>query len=77
MSGDVAAPATYDPPKRTGHDACPFTTLNRDFLARHEERLRDNRRLARPLSSMRKLKDLDDVRERAATVVRGIRAGTV
>ena len=33
--------------------------------------------MARPLANMRRLADLDDVRETAARVVRGIRDGKV
>ena len=40
----------YKPAAATGEDACPFTTLYWDFLARHEDRLRGNHRLSRPLA---------------------------
>ena len=36
---DYCGDCRYDPRKRTGDDACPFTTLYWDFLARHDERL--------------------------------------
>jgi deoxyribodipyrimidine photolyase-related protein len=36
----------YRPEKSTGEDACPFTTLYWDFLARHTERFRGNQRMA-------------------------------
>ena len=58
----------YDPKKRIGEHACPFTTLYWDFLARNEPALRSNHRLGNQLGSMRKLKDLDAVRERAVEV---------
>jgi deoxyribodipyrimidine photolyase-related protein len=51
----------YDPTKRLGEDACPFTAGYWAFLARTEPALRDNNRMARPLQQMRKLADLDEV----------------
>ena len=74
---DYCGDCPYDPRLRTGDDACPFTTLYWDFLARHEERLAGNHRLARPLASMRRLADLDAVRARGRDVVRGIRDGRI
>jgi len=35
-----------NPAKRTGVDACPFTTLYWDYLLRHEKKLRKNQRMA-------------------------------
>ncbi|CAM8656891.1 Photolyase PhrB-like [Acidimicrobiia bacterium] len=58
----------FDPTKRVGETACPFTTLYWDFLARNEEVLRPNHRLGNQLGSMRKLADLDMVRERATEI---------
>jgi deoxyribodipyrimidine photolyase-related protein len=74
---DYCGSCAYDPRKRTGDDACPFTTLYWDFLARHEERLRGNHRLSRPLAGMRRLNDLPAVRERAAAVLRGLDDGRI
>ena len=59
----------FDPKKRTGERACPFTTLYWDFLARHESRFRSNHRMAQPLAGMRRLGDLADVRARADEVL--------
>lgn len=35
----------YDPKRSVGEDACPFTTLYWDFLARHRERYAGNQRM--------------------------------
>ena len=59
----------FDPKRRTGEHACPFTTLYWDFLARNEQHLKGNHRMARPLAAMRQLADLPAVRERAVTVL--------
>jgi deoxyribodipyrimidine photolyase-related protein len=67
----------FDPKKRTGDDACPFTTLYWDFLARNAEALAGNHRLAQPLAGMRRLKDLDDTRTRAGEVLARLDAGTL
>lgn len=74
---DYCRGCAYDHRRRTGDDACPFTTLYWDFLARHEERLGGNHRLARPLANMRRLGDLDEVRRRAADVRRGLAEGDI
>jgi deoxyribodipyrimidine photolyase-related protein len=65
----------YDPRRRTCDDACPFTTLYWDFLARHAERFAGNPRMARQVSAMRRLPDLPAVRERAAEVLSRLDAG--
>ena len=65
----------FDPKKRTGDDACPFSTLYWDFLARNEDALRGNHRLGRQLGGMRKLADLDGVRVRGAEVIVELGAG--
>jgi len=59
----------YDPKRRTGDDACPFTTLYWDFLARNEDRLRGNHRISTQLGGMRRLADLEQTRERAREVL--------
>ncbi len=74
---DYCGGCRYDPRQRVGDDACPFTTLYWDFLARHQNRLRDNNRMARPLANMERLSDLDAVRNRAETVIRGLREGRI
>jgi deoxyribodipyrimidine photolyase-related protein len=36
----------YDPREKTGETACPFNTLYWDFMLRHADRFRSNRRMA-------------------------------
>ena len=59
----------YDPSRRTGDDACPFTTLYWDFLDRHADRFGANHRMGNQLSGLRRLDDLPGVRSRAAEVL--------
>jgi len=65
---DHCGSCRFDPGKRIGEHACPYTTLYWDFLARNEETLRSNHRLGNQMGSMRKLRDLDAVRERAVEI---------
>ena len=66
---DSCTACRFDPKKRTGDDACPFTTLYWDFLARNADVLAGNHRIARQLAAMRRLTDLPAVRERAVEVL--------
>ncbi len=65
---DSCKGCAYDPKKRTGPTACPFTTLYWDFLARHDERFRKNHRMAQVMAGARKLADMPEVRIRATEV---------
>lgn len=72
---DFCRTCPFDPKKRVGPDACPFTTLYWDFLARNAEALSGNHRVGRQLAAMRKLSDLADVRERAGEILDRLDAG--
>ncbi len=69
----------YDPKQADGEEACPFTTLYWDFLARHEDRFRANHRMGFQLRNLDKKdpKLLKSIRNRAralkARVTRGER----
>ena len=51
----------FNPKIATGPDACPFTTLYWDFLARHEKLLKKNPRMAMQLKNLAR-KDAADLR---------------
>ena len=74
---DFCSGCRFDPKRRTDDDACPYTTLYWDFLARNETALSGNNRMARPLAVLGRLGDLDEVRERAAEVLQALDDGTL
>ncbi len=65
----------FDPAKRTGDEACPFTTLYWDFLARHEARFGNHQRLKMQVRNLARI----DAAERRAIAERAqaIRDGKV
>ena len=77
MSLDYCKPCRYDRTKRTGEDACPFTTLYWDFLDRNRATLGANHRIGRAYANLDRLSDLDEVRTRAAQVRSMLSDGTL
>jgi len=67
----------YDPKKRVGDDACPFTTLYWDFLARNRERFAKNHRMAQQLAGINRLSDLPQLQERAEEVLELLSLGEI
>jgi len=74
---DYCRTCRYDRRRRTGPDACPFTTLYWDFLDRHRDRFQRNARVARQVSAAGRLDDLAEVRVRAREVLAQLDAGTL
>ena len=66
---DYCGACRYDVKQRTGPDACPFNALYWDFLARHQEKLGTNPRLALPYRNWAKQSDADrmSLRKQAAS----------
>lgn len=51
----------YTPSERTGPKACPITTLYWDFLLRHRERFRGNRRMSMILANVDRMAEAERV----------------
>lgn len=66
---DSCGDCRFERSERTGDDACPFTTLYWDFLARHRQRLRSIPRMAQVVANVDRIGDLPRVRARAAAVL--------
>lgn len=60
---DHCGDCVYDPKKRVGDDACPFTAGYWSFTHRHRDRLAKNMRTRRAVSSMDRLGDIEAVLE--------------
>ena len=67
----------FDPKKRTGEDACPFTTLYWDFLDRNRENFSRNHRIAQQLRGLDRLSDLPELRQRAQEVLKRATSGNL
>lgn len=60
---DHCRDCAFDPKKRVGDDACPFTAGYWNWVHRHREMLAGNNRTARAVAGARRLKDLDQLVE--------------
>jgi deoxyribodipyrimidine photolyase-related protein len=70
--GGHCAGCRYRPDRRTGADACPFTVLYWDFLARHEARFRNHPRLALQVKNLARVSpaEREAIAHRAAEIRR-------
>jgi len=62
---DYCGRCRYDVKQRMGPDACPFNALYWDFIARNEDRLRKNPRMAMPYKNWERMQPDDKVALRA------------
>ncbi len=67
----------YDPKKRVGEDACPFTTLYWDFLDRNKEVFIKNHRMSQQINGIKRLTDLPELKLRAQEVLSGLGQGKI
>lgn len=67
----------YDPKKRVGEDACPFTTLYWHYLSRNQELLKRNHRMFQQMSNLKRLKDLDATIEHGNMVLDALETGEI
>ncbi len=60
----------YNPDKRTGEEACPFTTLYWDFLVRNKARLTSNQRMSLQLRNLDRISsnEMAQIRQRAEKI---------
>ncbi|WP_370289428.1 cryptochrome/photolyase family protein [Nocardioides sp.] len=72
---DHCKPCAFDPKKRTGENACPFSAGYWWFLDRHRARFEPNHRMARAVKGLDRLKDLNELIEQEDA--RGNRPPTV
>ena len=66
---DYCKGCVYDPKKRAGDDACPFSTLYWSFLDSHRKRFSSNVRMAQQLRGLDRLADLAALRLRSEEVL--------
>jgi deoxyribodipyrimidine photolyase-related protein len=64
---NYCANCPFDPAAAEGDDACPFTTLYWDFLARHKKDLKNNHRMVLQLKNLERKSsaELKSIRQRA------------
>ena len=58
---DYCSSCRYDVKQKTGPNACPFNALYWEFIARNEDRLRKNPRMAMPYKNWDRMAETDKV----------------
>jgi deoxyribodipyrimidine photolyase-related protein len=75
--GQFCKGCAYDPKKRIGEDACPFTTLYWDFLDRNLEAFKSNHRMFQQVNGLKRLSDVPELKIRAQEVLSGLDQGLI
>jgi deoxyribodipyrimidine photolyase-related protein len=75
--GQYCGGCRFDPSKRVGDDACPFTTLYWDFLDRNKGTFQNNHRMWQQYAGLKRLTDLEDVKTRAVTILGLLEKGEI
>ena len=75
--GQFCKGCIYDPKKRTGEDACPYTTLYWDFLERNLEHFKNNHRMFQQISGLKRLSDLAETKLRAQQILTALDSGQI
>jgi len=74
--GNYCKGCRYKYNQATGEDACPFTTFYWDFLARNEDKLKDNRRMVFQMKNLEKKRntgDLEAIQDHAEELRKNLR----
>ena len=75
--GNYCSNCRCDPGKATGENACPFTTLYWDFLARHQKKLAANQRMSLQVRNLERKdkQELAEIRKLAKRLRKGLSSG--
>ena len=74
---DYCKVCAYDPKKRVGEDACPFTNLYWNFLAEHESEFTKNHRMFQQINGLKRLKDLKELSVESKRILDGLSKGEI
>jgi deoxyribodipyrimidine photolyase-related protein len=75
--GQYCKGCVYDPKIRVGEKACPFTTLYWNYLDEHQDKFKKNHRMFQQLNGLKRLSDLDEVRQQASLFLKQLSAGEI
>ena len=74
---DYCGTCRFNPKKRVGDDACPFTSLYWHYLNRHKETFKKNHRMFQQINGIKRLNDLEATLERGEEVLEALEQGKI